>query len=123
MMSINEVIERVRRIKPNTIEEKDQARWLLALEGRVYEEVTKTDVPERLPVKLWPEDGDKPLLAESPYDSIYDLYLTSMICFALGEYSEYNNVAEQFERTFQDFRAWWRRNHVPKQTARIQGVR
>ena len=122
MPSINEVIERVKRTKPNTIEEKDQARWLLTLDGRVYEEVTKADVPEVLPAKSWPEDGDKPLLAESPYDMINDLYLTAMLCFALGEYSDYNNIAEQFERTFNDFRAWWRRNHMPWQTAQISGV-
>ena len=122
MESINTVIERVRRTKPNAIEEKDQARWLLTLDGRVYEEVTRADEPDRLPCKAWPEDGDRALLAQSPYDSIYDLYLTAMICFALGEYSDYNNIAEQFERTFRDFRAWWRRNHVPRQTARIQGV-
>lgn len=122
MTTINEVMARVRRTKPNTIEDKDQARWLLTLDGRVFEEVTKADMPEAMPAKSWPEDGDKPLLAERPYDSIYDLYLTAMICFALGEYSDYNNIAEQFEKTFQDFRAWWRRNHVPKQTARISGV-
>lgn len=118
MPSINEVIEQVKRTKPNAIDDKDQARWLLTLDGRVYEEVTKADEPDKLPA----EDVDKPLLAGSPYDSMYELYLTAMICFALGEYSDYNNIAEQFERTFQDFRAWWRRNHVPKQTARIQGV-
>ena len=97
-----------------------QARWLLTLDGRVYEEVTKADKPDKLPVKAWPDDGDKPLLAESPYDSIYDLYLTAMICFALGEYNDYNNIAEQFERTFQAFRAWWRRGHVPKTRSHIE---
>ena len=122
MATINEVVERVRRSKPNVIEEKDQARWLLELDGRVYEEVTKADEPNKLPVKVWPVDGGKPLLVESPYDGIYDLYLTAMICFALGEYGDYNNVLDQFNRTFNEFRAWWRRNHVPKQTARIQGV-
>lgn len=122
MATINEVMARVKRTKPNTIEEKDQARWLLTVDGRVYEEVTKADVPDVTPAKSWPEDGDRHLLAQSPYDSIYDLYLTAMICFALGEYSDYNNIAQQFELTFNDFRAWWRRHHVPKQTARIQGV-
>ena len=122
MPSINEVMERVHRIMPNTIEEKDQAQWLLTLDGRVYEEVTRADEPDGLPAKVWPEDGNKPLLADSPYDNVYDLYLSSMIYFALGEYSDYNNVAEQFEKTFRDFKAWWRRNHVPKQTAQIQGV-
>lgn len=122
MPTINEVINRVKRTKPNVIDEKDQSRWLIALDGRIYEEVIKADEPETLPVKSWPDDGDKPLLAETPYDGIYDLYLTAMLCFALGEYQDYNNIAEQFERTFNDFRAWWRRNHVPKQTAWIQGV-
>lgn len=122
MPSINEVVERVKRTRPNTIDEKDQARWLLTLDGRVYEEVTKADEPDKLPVQVWPDDGDKPLLADSPYDGIYDLYLTAMICFALGEYSDYNNIAEQFEQTFQAFRAWWRRNHVPQSAAQIQGV-
>ena len=51
MESINTVIERVRRTKPNAIEEKDQARWLLTLDGRVYEEVTRADEPDRLPCK------------------------------------------------------------------------
>lgn len=112
--TINEVMARVKRTKPSAIEEKDQSRWLVTLDGRVYEEVTKADEPGATPAKSWPEDGDKPLLAQSPYDSIYDLYLTAMICFALGEYSDYNNIAQQFERTFSDFRAWWRRGHTPK---------
>jgi hypothetical protein len=122
MPSINEVIERVKRTKPNTIEEKDQARWLLSLDGRIYEELTKTDFPDRLPVKNWPEDGSEELLAVSPYDGVYDLYLTAMICFALGEYKDYNNVADQFEKTLSDFKAWWRRNHVPPSLNRIMGV-
>ena len=62
MPTISEVIERVSRSKPNVIEEKDKARWLLTLDGRVYEEVTKADEPDKLPVKSWPDDGDKPLL-------------------------------------------------------------
>ena len=113
MPTINEVIKRVKRTKPNVIDEKDQSLWLLALDGRIYEEVTKADEPETLPVKSWPDDGDKPLLAKTPYDGIYDLYLTAMIFFTLREYADYNNVMDQFERTFKDFRAWWRRNHVP----------
>ena len=122
MATINEVIARVKRVKPNAIEDKDQARWLLTLDGRVYEEVIKADLPGNVPAKVWPDDANKPLLADSPYDIIYDLYLTAMICFALGEFNDYNNIAEQFEQNFQSFRAWWRRGHTPKQTAWIQGV-
>ena len=122
MPTISEVIERVSRSKPNVIAEKDKARWLLTLDGRIYEEVTKADEPDKLPVKSWPEDGNKVLLVCSPYDGIYDLYLTAMICFTLGEYGDYNNVLDQFDRTFNEFRAWWRRNHVPPRSKLILGV-
>ncbi|MBQ3557867.1 MAG: hypothetical protein IJA11_08760 [Oscillospiraceae bacterium] len=120
MPSINEVIERVKRTKPNTTEDKDQARWLITLDGRVYEEVTKVDAPDRPPVKEFPEDGDKPLLVDSPYDNVYDLYLQAMICFSLGEYNDYNNIVDQFEKTLRDFKAWWRRSHVPKTRSHIE---
>lgn len=121
MATMNEVMERVKRTKPNAIDEKDQARWLLQLDGRVYNEVTGQDEDVQ-PAKSWPDDGDKELLAQSPYDGIYDLYLTAMICFALGEYSDYNNAAELFDQEFQAFRAWWRRGHVPQNTVPIKGV-
>jgi len=120
MASINEVIERVKRSKPNTVEDKDQARWLLTLDGCVYEEVTKADAPDRPPVKVFPEDGDKPLLVDSPYDNVYDLYLQAMICFSLGEYNDYNNIVDQFEKTLRDFKAWWRRSHVPETRSHIE---
>ncbi len=122
MPTMNEVLERVQRIRPNAIEEKDRARWLVTLDGRAFEEVIGLDKPDKSPVKAWPDDGAKELLIGNPYDSVYDLYLTAMICFALGEYKDYNNIAEQFERTFQDFKTWWRKHHVPKNTAQIRGV-
>lgn len=122
MPSMNEVIERVRRIMPNAIDDKDLGRWLITLDGRIYEELIKADAPERKPVHAFPDDGDKPLLADGPYDNIYDLYLASMVYFSLGEYGDYNNVVEQFEKTLRDFKAWWRKNHVPKQNAGIRGV-
>lgn len=120
--TINRVMERVARTLPNAVDERDQARWLLTLDGRVYEEVTKADAPDRLPCKAWPEDGDRELLAAGPYGAVYDLYLTAMLRFHLGEYSDYNNIAVQFEKTFQDFKAWWRRGHVPAAGPEIKGV-
>ena len=122
MPTMNEVLERVQRIRPNAIEEKDRARWLVTLDGRVFEEVISLDEPDKTPVKAWPDDGDKELLIGNPYDGIYDLYLTAMICFTLGEYGDYNNVLDQFDRTFNEFRAWWRRNHVPPRSKLILGV-
>lgn len=121
-MTINEAIVRAKRLRPNTIEEQDQAKWLIDLDGRIYEETLKKDKPECTPARTWPEDGDKPLLAAAPYDGLYELYLMAKICFTLGEYEDYNNLAEQFGREMNDYRAWWRREHVPKSTCFIKGV-
>lgn len=114
MPTINEVIGRVDRMKPNAIEEKDKARWLLELDGRTYAELTCADAPEVLPPEKWPEDGDKALLVAPPYDNMYDLYLTAMLEFSMGEYSAYNNTAALFDTAQKEYRAKYRREHIPK---------
>ena len=50
-----------------------------------------TDLPD-FP-KAFPEDGDKPLLVEAPYDGLYDLYLMSKVDFYNREADNYNNSA------------------------------
>jgi hypothetical protein len=119
METINTVIERVKRLTPNTVDERDQAKWVISLDNRVYNDVTGEAFPENIPVKSWPEDGDKPLLAETPYDNIYVLYLAAMVYFSLGEYDDYNNVVEQFDQAFKEFRAKWRQDHRPPPTALV----
>ncbi|MEA4934805.1 MAG: hypothetical protein VB071_14670 [Lawsonibacter sp.] len=115
MSTINEVIQRVDRIKPNALEEKDKARWLMELDGRTWREVTAADTPEAKPPEQWPEDGGKPLLVSAPYDNMYDLYLMAMIEFAQGEYSAYNNTVALFDQAQQEWRALYRREHLPKE--------
>ena len=118
MPSINEVIERVNRARPDAIDDETKAAWLLELDGQLYRETILrhqltsgrgakgpvavcptcggteitydrvmdsnlcpacgwTDLPD-FP-KAFPEDGDKPLLVEAPYDGLYDLYLMSKV--------------------------------------------
>ena len=113
MATINEVIRRVGRTRPNTLEDEDKARWLLELEGRIYREVTGADEPEARPVENWPEQGDEPLLVKAPYDSLYDLWLGAQAEFAVGNYEDYDALAGQFEETYAAFRALWRREHRP----------
>lgn len=113
MPTINEVIGRVDRLKPNALEDKEKARYLLELDGRTYAELTRFDAPDALPPEKWPEDGDKPLLVSPPYDNMYDLYLTAMIEFSLGEYSAYNNTAAMFDKAQKEYRAKYRRDHMP----------
>lgn len=132
MPSINEVIERVNRARPDAIDDETKAAWLLELDGQLYRETILrhqltsgrgakgpvavcptcggteitydrvmdsnlcpacgwTDLPD-FP-KAFPEDGDKPLLVEAPYDGLYDLYLMSKVDFYNREADNYNNSA------------------------------
>lgn len=114
MSTINEVIERVQRTKPNSMDSREKARVLLELDRRIYEEITAADEPERLPPMAWPEDEDAQLVVRSPYDNLYDLYLTAMVEFWMREYEEYNNTVDQFQQAYNEFRSRWRRDHRPK---------
>lgn len=113
--TINKVIERVGRTKPNALSDEDKARWLLELDRRIYEEITKEADPERTPPEAFPEDGEKELVVKAPYDNLYDLYLTAMIEYWMREYDAYNNTVLLFQQAYDEFRAKWRRDHRPKQ--------
>lgn len=114
MATINQVISRVDELNPTAIDAAQKAAILISLDGKLYEELTREDAPEVLPPQKWPEDGDKPLLASGPYESLYELYLSSMLCFWLREYAAYNNIAELFNQEMDNFKSYYRRTHVPK---------
>lgn len=120
MATINEVIAVVGETKPNLIEDERKARVLLELEGKLYRELVAPDEPDRdIPVS-YPEDGDKPLLVPEPYAVLYELYLTMWIEFWMREYGNYNNTAQLYAQKLADFRAAYRRAHVPKCSARVR---
>ncbi len=115
--TINKVIERVARTKPNALAEQDQVRYLIELDRRIYEEIIRGDEPERVGPRRFPEDGDMELVVGEPYDNLYDHYLTAMIEYWMREYDAYNNTTALFMQAYDEFRARWRRDHRPRETA------
>ena len=91
MPSINEVIERVDKVKPNVYDEEQKAEWLARLDGRISREILKMDLPVRY---IYPEDGDKDLLVPYPYDDMYDYFLkygltAFVVCFIMWSMDVY----------------------------------
>lgn len=153
MPSINEVIERVGRVRPDAYDDKTKAGWLIELDGKLLREVILRHrltpgngepcgppgvcpecgtpgiewLPEidgsRCPACGWsnipqvvehfPEDGDKPLLVESPYDNLYDLYLMAQIDFYNREAENYNNSALAFNQAMDEYKKAYHRTHMP----------
>lgn len=117
MPTINEVIERVDRIKPVVnVDDQDKARWLIELDGRILREIIQKsvhDTPPDMPPAEWPEDGDKQLLVPSPYDRLYDLYLLAQIEFTIREFGNYNNSMAAFNSLLDIYACHYRNNHMP----------
>lgn len=141
-MTINSVIETVSRLKPGAVEDRDMARWLLDLDGRLrqrllpVEDKPEEDKPEEGPEApaeaeaepegedagdgeqsgppmSWPEDGDKPLFAPVEYGELYVFYVIAMVEFYTREYGSYNNTIILFNDRLSDFLRAWRRDHRP----------
>ena len=113
MPSINEVLERVGRSRPDAVDDREKAQWLIELDGQLYRTLTSADDPDKTPPAAFPEDGDKALLVPAPWDRIYDLYVMAMVEFEMRDYEEYQNTYALFNQAMTDFRAFWRREHVP----------
>lgn len=141
-MTINSVIETVSRLKPGAVEDRDMARWLLDLDGRLrqrllpVEDKPEEEQPEEgpdVPVEAeaepegedagdaaqsgppmsWPEDGDKPLFVPVEYGELYVFYVIAMVEFYTREYGSYNNTIILFNDRLSDFLRAWRRAHRP----------
>lgn len=110
MPTINEVIERNDKVKPNSYDEAQKADWLYRLDGRISKEIMHREPPEHY---VYPEDGDKELLVPFPNDAIYDYYLQAMIDFANKEFSTYNNSMAMFNEAMEAYAKQYIREHIP----------
>lgn len=117
MPSVNEIIERVSRLKPvSGVEERDMARWLMQLDGRIYAETTSKDDPQKTPPAKWPEDGDKELLVPEEYSEVYVYWLIAQMEVFMREYGNYNNTITLYNNAMDNYMAYYRRTHIPQST-------
>lgn len=118
--TVNTVLERVARLKPNMIDDRDAARWIMDLNDRLIRELHMPLCTER--PRKWPEDGGIPLVATGPYDELYVFYAVAMIEFYQREYGNYNNSMIQFNDRCADFRRAYRRGHSYRPQRTYEGV-
>lgn len=127
-MTLREIIERVDRLKPNQYEEADKVAWVNELEGKLIEEVfgravdSDVYVPTDFDGYEWNMDADKVLLVPNQFCDIYVKYLFAQIDFHNAEYTRYNNSTMMFNTVYDEFAAYWRRNHMPRQSASLRPI-
>lgn len=160
MATINEVLERVQQMRPDAVDDETKARWLMDLDGQLYQETVLrhrltpgrnpkgpvflcpvcdgtvtydrvmdsslcescgwSDLPQT--PKSWPEDGDKPLLVEAPYDRLYDLYVMAQVDFLNRESDNYNNSVLAYNTALDEWQKQYHRKHMPIGAGAVTGL-
>lgn len=72
--------------------------------------------------KSWPEDGDKPLLVEAPYDRLYDLYVMAQVDFLNREIDNYNNSVLAYNTALDEWQKQYHRKHTPIGAGAVTGL-
>ena len=109
-MTVKEVLDKLNRMKPNTVDNKDKYDWLNELDGIIHERIYSraADYTEVFTPYEYDVDNDRETLIPIPYTEIYLHFLSAKIDADNGEFISYNN------NMYNDFAAYYRRNHMPR---------
>ena len=112
-MTVDQVIDRVDRLKCNAYTLREKREWLAQLEGLIRANILDTHspaVPGRDPEKL---DGDWELTAPAPFQGLYIRWLEAQIDLYNGEPERYNGSIALFNAEYNAFESWYNRSHTP----------
>lgn len=114
-MKISELYAYIDTVKPNDFGEAVKNVWLNEVEGAVQSQVMLLAPEETVVYSYDPSDAqtDAELLVGAPHLKLYYAYLTAMIDFANGEYTNYSNTLTLFNTFWNEYAAWYSLNIHP----------
>ena len=115
-MKIIEAINGIDSLKHNTYTESDKVQWLSRLDNMVKKHII--DTHERVEDVIFygydeSTDTSTELLVPAPYDEVYLRWMEAQIDYHNGEYKKYNNAIIMFNKAFEEYQAYYNRNHMP----------
>lgn len=116
-MKVREVLTAIDQMRPNAFTEGEKLHFLNTIEGRIYREILEKAedfAGEFLPFAEGEEERE--LIVPIPYTDIYTYYLAAMIDFYNGDSGRYNDTMVLFNQAWEDYGAYYRQTHKPKQT-------
>lgn len=124
MVKINEIIARVDAVKPNAFSDEVKLGWIAELDGLLAANVFLMSPAEILQVHYsYPEDMETMVLADFPYDNLYDYWLIAKIDFMNGEYERYENTMQLYNAAYSSFVRWFINTYDPAQGHGAEEVR
>lgn len=123
-MTIRECIDGVDNVKPNQYSDEDKVLWLSFLDGIIINDVIKTHEGYEGQHDLFSvysvDDMSAVMIAEPPYDVLYDAYLKMKIDEANGETARYNNSATMFNSYLDAYKRYYNKYHMPYQKNKLK---
>lgn len=116
-MTVQNAIDMADALRPNTIPEPIKAGWLATLDGMLRDGVVAQHQPQGTPTIGTGADVDASplteLLAQEPYQQMYQYWLCAQIDFALGEIARYSNSMALYNSALDAFTAAYKQGHIP----------
>lgn len=113
-MKVQEVLDRVSALRPAGADTSILLARLLSLENMIRTEIQFTDPIPAL-------DREYELCAQSPYDEVYEQYLTAQIDLTDMEVEQYNQDMQLFNGTYSEYAARFRRDNRPEAGKQVTG--
>ena len=121
-MTIFQACTQVDALKPNAYSQRQKIQWLSRLEAMVKRLVIDEYVGgENIPFEEFKENVDtgKELYMPAPFDAAYLYWLEAQIHYANEDIDQYNGAMMLFNSVFNEYKAYYKRNHVAKGTGRF----
>lgn len=116
-MRIREVLAEIDVMRPNAYTDGEKIALLNTIEGRIYHEILSKAAEFEGEFQPFREgEEERELAAPVPFTDIYGFFLAARIDFANGDSGRYNDTMVLFNQAWDDYAAWYRENHRPKQT-------
>lgn len=115
-MKISEAISQLDELKHNTYTSASKVQWLSRLDWMVKRHIIDTHEGDEVVFTGYDEntDPETELLVPAPYDEVYLRWMEAQVDYNNGEYGRYNNSVEMFNTSFNAYKNYYTRTHMPK---------
>lgn len=114
-MKLDDAITWIDRVMPNSMDPVDKTKFISDVDEKVHTAIYSRAVDYTGEFEPYTEaDNDKELIIPRLYESMYLYYVSAQIDFFNKEIASYNNNMALYSSMWDDFAAYYRRNHRPK---------
>lgn len=121
-MTIQQVLDHVDEMKPNSMSDKLKIAWLNEIEGLLHQEILMKHehTEEEAIAPHYDDNTDRgtELIVPTVYAELYTYWIMSKIDMQNMEIDKYNNDRAMFNSSYETFSDYWTREHMPIQVRR-----